>query len=90
MANTQTASKSSNSRQHAQLRETDPAELGRDFVQYLREYARENPGDRRAVVLRHRLRARLEAEDVVTDRATGSAVPLLTRCADSIWHAPAS
>ena len=23
--------------------ETDPAELGRDVVQYLREYARENP-----------------------------------------------
>ena len=43
MANTQTASKPSNSRQHAQAMETDPAELGRDFVQYLREYARENP-----------------------------------------------
>jgi hypothetical protein len=25
------------------MQETDPVELGRDFVQYLREYARENP-----------------------------------------------
>jgi ElaB/YqjD/DUF883 family membrane-anchored ribosome-binding protein len=43
MANTQTQSKMSNSRQASQMIETDPAELGRDFVQYLREYARENP-----------------------------------------------
>jgi ElaB/YqjD/DUF883 family membrane-anchored ribosome-binding protein len=43
MANTQTQSKMSNSRQRAETIQTDPAELGRDFVQYLREYARENP-----------------------------------------------
>jgi hypothetical protein len=43
MANTQTQSKMSNSRQGAQLMETDPTELGRDLVQYLREYARDNP-----------------------------------------------
>jgi ElaB/YqjD/DUF883 family membrane-anchored ribosome-binding protein len=43
MANTQTAERMSNSRQRAQMQETDPVELGRDFVQYLREYARENP-----------------------------------------------
>jgi hypothetical protein len=44
MANTQTASnKSTNSRQPAQAAETDPAELGRDLVEYMREYARENP-----------------------------------------------
>ena len=44
MANTQTASnKSTNSSQHAQAAETDPAELGRDLVEYMREYARENP-----------------------------------------------
>jgi hypothetical protein len=42
MANTQTA-KMSNSREGSQMRETDPAEMGRDMVQYLREYARENP-----------------------------------------------
>jgi hypothetical protein len=43
MANTQTQSKMSNSRQRAEMMQTDPAELGRDLVQYLREYARENP-----------------------------------------------
>ncbi len=43
MASTQTARKMTNSRQHTPQRETDPAEMGRDFVQYLREYAKENP-----------------------------------------------
>jgi ElaB/YqjD/DUF883 family membrane-anchored ribosome-binding protein len=43
MANTQTAERMSNSRQRAHVQETDAAELGRDFVQYLREYVRENP-----------------------------------------------
>jgi hypothetical protein len=44
MANAPTANKMSNSRQQTQpMRENDPAEMGRDMVQYLREYARENP-----------------------------------------------
>jgi len=44
MAHAQTATKSSNSRQHAQqAQETDPVEVGRDLVEYMREYARENP-----------------------------------------------
>jgi len=49
MANTQAAKhKGSNSRQKVgdqieQLMETDPIEVGRDVVDYLREYARENP-----------------------------------------------
>lgn len=44
MANTQTAgSKSTNSRKTAEALETDPAELGKDLVEYMREYARENP-----------------------------------------------
>jgi hypothetical protein len=44
MANTQTATKSTNSRQRAQqMQDLDPAEVGRDLVQYMREYARENP-----------------------------------------------
>lgn len=44
MANTQTAtSKSANSRRPAEALETDPAELGRDLVEHMREYARENP-----------------------------------------------
>jgi len=42
MANTQSA-KMSNSRQTTEMRETDPVEMGRDMVEYLREYARENP-----------------------------------------------
>jgi len=46
MANTQAAkNKESNSRHTPveQLLETDPVEIGRDMVDYLREYARENP-----------------------------------------------
>ena len=44
MANTQTRNKESNSHHKAvdQLIE-DPVEVGRDMVEYLREYARENP-----------------------------------------------
>jgi hypothetical protein len=41
MANTQTAERS-NSRQ-LPMRETDAVEMGRDLVEYLREYTRENP-----------------------------------------------
>jgi hypothetical protein len=44
MENTQTVNKMPNSRQPTPMRETEPVELGRDFVHYLREYARENPG----------------------------------------------
>jgi hypothetical protein len=43
MANTQTANKIQSTLQSSKLSETDPAELGRDLVEYLREYARENP-----------------------------------------------
>jgi hypothetical protein len=44
MANTQTANRPSNSRQQSQqLSQADMAEMGRDFIGYLREYARENP-----------------------------------------------
>jgi hypothetical protein len=44
MANTQAATRKQNGRQQAaDLRELDPAEVGRDIVQYLRDYARENP-----------------------------------------------
>ena len=42
MANTQTVNRMPS--QPTPMRETEPAELGRDFVHYLREYARENPG----------------------------------------------
>jgi len=41
MANTQTATKMSNKR--SDYREMEPAEIGHDMVEYLREYARENP-----------------------------------------------
>jgi len=46
MANTQAAKhKGSNSRHKAgeELMETDPVEIGRDVVEHLREYVRENP-----------------------------------------------
>ena len=43
MANTQTATSKSVQRLQAELRDIEPAEMGRDMVQYLREYARENP-----------------------------------------------
>jgi len=32
-----------NQRSQAESRELDPAEVGHDLVQYLREYVRENP-----------------------------------------------
>jgi len=43
MANTQTATRKSVQRLQEDLREIEPAEMGRDMVQYLREYARDNP-----------------------------------------------
>ena len=43
MANTQTATRKSVERLQRDLSEIEPAEMGRDMVQYLREYARENP-----------------------------------------------
>ena len=43
MANTQTETKKSMQRLQSDLREMEPAEVGRDVVQHLREYARENP-----------------------------------------------
>ena len=44
MANTQTGTRKSDGRQQAaNLREFEPAEVGRDIVHYLRDYARENP-----------------------------------------------
>jgi len=42
MANTQTATRKSVERLQRDLGEIEPAEMGRDMVQYLREYAREN------------------------------------------------
>ena len=41
MADTQTSHKMSNKR--SEFRELEPAEIGHDLVEYLREYARENP-----------------------------------------------
>jgi hypothetical protein len=43
MANPQPATKKSMQRLQSDLREMEPMEMGRDVVQYLREYARENP-----------------------------------------------
>jgi hypothetical protein len=43
MANTQTATKKSLDRLQSEMRNIEPAEMGRDVVEYLREYARENP-----------------------------------------------
>ena len=43
MAQAQTARKMSNSRQESTMQETDPVEIGRDLVEYAREYIRENP-----------------------------------------------
>jgi hypothetical protein len=43
MANTQTATRKSAQRLQDDLRDLEPAEMGRDVVQYMREYARENP-----------------------------------------------
>lgn len=43
MATSQTVTKKSVQRLQADLRDIEPAEMGRDAVQYLRDYARENP-----------------------------------------------
>jgi hypothetical protein len=43
MANTQTATKKSLDRLQSEMRNIEPVEMGRDVVEYLREYARENP-----------------------------------------------
>jgi len=43
MANTQTDTKKSFQRLQSDVRQMEPAEMGRDVVEYLREYARENP-----------------------------------------------
>jgi hypothetical protein len=43
MANAQTATKKSLDRLQSEMRNIEPAEMGRDVVEYLREYARENP-----------------------------------------------
>jgi len=43
MADTQTATKKATQQLQASMRDMEPAEMGRDMVQYLREYARENP-----------------------------------------------
>jgi hypothetical protein len=44
MADAQTANERSNIRQRAEIREREPAEIRRDVAEYVREYARENPG----------------------------------------------
>ncbi len=43
MATTQTSTRKSVQRLQEDLREIEPAEMGRDMIQYLREYARDNP-----------------------------------------------
>lgn len=43
MAGTQPAARKAARRVQADMREIEPAEMGRDIVQYLRDYARENP-----------------------------------------------
>jgi hypothetical protein len=43
MANTPTATRKSVQNLGRDLREIEPAEMGRDVVEYMREYARENP-----------------------------------------------
>lgn len=43
MAHTQTANRRANQNRRTEMREFEPAEIGRDLIQYLREYARENP-----------------------------------------------
>jgi hypothetical protein len=43
MANTQTANRRTNQKSRTEMRDYEPAEMGRDMIQYLREYARENP-----------------------------------------------
>jgi len=43
MSSAQASRKMSNQRSQSESRELDPAEVGHDLVQYLREYVRENP-----------------------------------------------
>jgi len=43
MANTQTANRPARQRQQSDIGDIEPMEVGRDVVEYLREYARENP-----------------------------------------------
>ena len=43
MATTHTSTKKNVQRLQEDLREMEPMEVGRDMVQYLREYARDNP-----------------------------------------------
>jgi len=43
MSSAQASRSASNRRSQSESRELDPAEVGRDLVEYLREYARENP-----------------------------------------------
>jgi hypothetical protein len=43
MAQGQTANKMQQRNERTQLSESHTAELGRDMIEYLREYARENP-----------------------------------------------
>jgi hypothetical protein len=43
MANTQTANRPARQGEQSRSRDIEPMEVGRDVVEYLREYARENP-----------------------------------------------
>jgi len=43
MSDVQTANVPPNLRSRGESRQQEPAEIGRDLVEYLREYARENP-----------------------------------------------
>ncbi len=46
MANVQTATKKTNQRIQAEVRDLEPVEMGRDVIEYLREYARGESGSR--------------------------------------------
>jgi hypothetical protein len=43
MATTQPAHRRTDERQRSDIREINPSEMGHDVIEYLREYARENP-----------------------------------------------
>ncbi len=43
MASTQTASKTSELRKRAEIRDHEPTEIGHDLIEYISDYARENP-----------------------------------------------
>jgi len=43
MANTQTANRPVRPRQQSDISDYEPMEIGHDIVQYLRDYAKENP-----------------------------------------------